>query len=221
VRPRDLVPLLALLVVACDEGDGRDFSRPPTPDQTASVLTTTIAPETTVTFAPAVGEASTVPTVVGEQELTVRLPWADEGQIDPVYTCEGSDLAPTIEWTGVGPDVAELGLAFIDLDAEGFVHWVVTGISPAVSSIVGGVLPEGASAATNDFGDAAYGGPCPPSGEHQYLLTLYALGTPLELDTEPSANAAINEMEAASIDQVSVAGSYAEGGAAATTTAET
>ncbi len=218
VRALALLSCAAIGLVACDTGDGRDFSRPPTSDQNQSVLTTTAdtAPATTVTFAPSTGAASTLPAeVIGEQALTLRLPWADEGTIDIAFTCEGSGLAPTVEWGDVPAGTAELGLAFIDLDAQGFVHWVGTGIPADTTTIVDGAIPFGAVSPRNDFGDPGYGGPCPPEGVHQYLLTVYALGAPLGIGEDTSANEAINALEANSIDQVSAAGRYAEGGGTA------
>jgi Raf kinase inhibitor-like YbhB/YbcL family protein len=202
------------LLAACDTDDGRDFSRPPTSDQNQSVLTTAVTSAPTSTFVPGSTSSSTLPpAVVGEEELTLRLPWADEGLIDPAYTCEGFGVAPTVEWSGAPVGTAELGLALIDLDAQGFVHWVVTGIPAGTTSLIEGVIPPGAVSPNNDFGDPGYGGPCPPEGEHRYLLTLYALTAPLGLEGDVSANEAINAMEAASIAQVSAAGRYAAGGA--------
>ncbi|HWC67148.1 MAG TPA: YbhB/YbcL family Raf kinase inhibitor-like protein [Acidimicrobiales bacterium] len=204
-------------LVACDTGDGREFSRPPTSDQNQSVLTTaaTTAPAvpTTTTFvvAPGTGPTTAAP-VVGEAQLAVQLPWPDEGVIDIGYTCEGFGVAPDVSWSGSPPEATELGLAFIDLDAQGFVHWVVTGIPAGTTSIVGGMLPPGAVSQANDFGDPGYGGPCPSEGEHRYLLTLYALAFPTGLDADASAQEAINTLEAGSIAQVSAAGRYAQGG---------
>jgi Raf kinase inhibitor-like YbhB/YbcL family protein len=214
-----LLAVCAVALISCDTGDGRDFSRPPTSEQNQSVLTTTAAttaPATTVTFAPSTGAASTLPAeVVGELTMTLQLPWADEGMIDAAFTCEGAGVAPTVQWADVPPATAELGLALIDLDAQGFVHWVVAGIPAGTTSIVDGAIPPGAISLQNDFGDPGYGGPCPPEGEHQYLLTVYALGAPLGLGEDTSATEAINQFEANSIDQVSAAGRYAEGGGTA------
>jgi Raf kinase inhibitor-like YbhB/YbcL family protein len=209
----------AASLAACDTGDGREFSRPPTSDQNQSVLTS--APDTTPTIPPTstfelstVAGPSTAAPIAGEAELTLQLPWADEGVIDVAYTCEGFGVTPDVIWSAVPPETVELGLAFIDLDAQGFVHWVVTGIPAGATSIIGGALPPGAVAHRNDFGDAAYGGPCPPEGEHQYLLTLYALPSPLGFFEPISGQEAINALEAGSIAQVSAAGRFAPGGIA-------
>jgi Raf kinase inhibitor-like YbhB/YbcL family protein len=68
-----------------------------------------------------------------------------------------------------------------DPDAGGFVHW-------AAANVAGKSLPEGASGAatagvegSNDFGRTGWGGPCPPSGEHRYVVTVYALSERLDL----------------------------------------
>jgi Raf kinase inhibitor-like YbhB/YbcL family protein len=42
---------------------------------------------------------------------------------------------------------------------------------------------NGSKQAVNGFGDAAYGGPCPPEGEeHEYIFRLYALDAELGLE---------------------------------------
>jgi hypothetical protein len=40
---------------------------------------------------------------------------------------------------------------------------------------------EGGRQGTNDFRKTGYGGPCPPSGTHRYVFTLYALDSDLKL----------------------------------------
>ncbi len=59
-----------------------------------------------------------------------------------------------------------------------FIHWLVCDL-PADARLIpeGGPVPTGAKEIRNDFGKEAYGGPCPPSGEHHYHFTLYALDT--------------------------------------------
>jgi Raf kinase inhibitor-like YbhB/YbcL family protein len=51
-----------------------------------------------------------------------------------------------------------------------------------------GLAPAGAVQSVTDFGQAGYGGPCPPPGPiHEYLITVYALKTKLNLDKNTGA----------------------------------
>ena len=74
-------------------------------------------------------------------------------------------------------DVAEHGIAVgSDPDAlGGWIHWRVYDISKKIREIEQDSLPLGAKEVENDFGKKPYGGPCPPSGTHRYIFTIYAL----------------------------------------------
>lgn len=50
-----------------------------------------------------------------------------------------------------------------------------------------GGLAKGAIEGTNSWGRRGYGGPCPPSGTHRYVLKLYALDGFLDLDASATA----------------------------------
>jgi Raf kinase inhibitor-like YbhB/YbcL family protein len=78
---------------------------------------------------------------------------------------------------------ATLALVVTDLSADGFVHWVVVGIDPEITGTAEGLAPPGAIQGKNGFGAIGWGGPCPPagSGEHEYLVQLYALDKDLGL----------------------------------------
>lgn len=94
------------------------------------------------------------------------------------YTCDGKDISPHIKWEEVPADTKSLALTCIDPDAPGgsFIHWLICNIPKAINSIPeAGPLPEQAKEIENDFGKVSYGGPCPPSGTHRYIFTLYAL----------------------------------------------
>jgi Raf kinase inhibitor-like YbhB/YbcL family protein len=131
-----------------------------------------------------------------------------EGEAIPSdHSCEGP--SPELAWTGVPEDTVELALTLLDPDAGDFVHWVAWGIDPASSG-----LAEGAAAPSegeSQAGRTGYFGPCPPEGErHRYVFTLYALGSPLELEqgASPSeAIAALRETDVAATAELS--GTYA------------
>lgn len=121
------------------------------------------------------------------------------GKVPAEFTCDGEDVAPPLEWSGVPGDTAELVIHLRDPDAPGgiFTHWIVYGIDPAVTNLGQGSVPEGAREGATDFGRTGYGGPCPPAGPaHRYVFTLLAVSEPLGLD----AGASIDDVESAAAD---------------------
>lgn len=170
-RPVLLVALAAVLppAAACSSTDGRELP-PPRPGQTTTTSTSAPALDST----PGDG-----PVEVFSLQSTAFDP---AGPIDVAHTCDGADVSPPLSWASV-PPAAELAIVVRDPDADGFVHWVVTGIDPLVQGLGEGGLPEGAIDHLNDFGEAGWRGPCPPEGEtHSYEVALYALPEPIPLD---------------------------------------
>jgi phosphatidylethanolamine-binding protein (PEBP) family uncharacterized protein len=78
------------------------------------------------------------------------------GSIPAKYTCEGDDVSPPLEWSGVPSGAGSLALIVDDPDAP----------DPAA---------PGTREGLNDWGRTGYGGPCPPRGRHRYFFKLYAL----------------------------------------------
>ena len=103
--------------------------------------------------------------------------FADGGTIPGRYTCDGGDHAPGLRWADPPPGTRSLVLILHDPDSThkpDFVHWVRFDIP-----ITPGELPARQAAAglpgRNDFGEAAYCGPCPTDGPHRCVFDLYAL----------------------------------------------
>jgi Raf kinase inhibitor-like YbhB/YbcL family protein len=115
--------------------------------------------------------------------LTIRSPVFHEGGSIPArYTCDGEDVSPPLEWTGIPTGVKTLALTCDDPDAPSglWVHWVVFDLPPSANGLPEGVPPTpeisgGGRQGKNDFRKTGWGGPCPPSGTHRYVFTLYAL----------------------------------------------
>jgi Raf kinase inhibitor-like YbhB/YbcL family protein len=66
--------------------------------------------------------------------------------------------------------------------ANQWVHWVIVDLPPQTTSLADnatGSLPAPARELRNAYGDEGYGGPTPPpgSGDHPYVITVYALDT--------------------------------------------
>jgi Raf kinase inhibitor-like YbhB/YbcL family protein len=100
------------------------------------------------------------------------------------FTCQGDDVSPTLQITGVPKGAISLALIVDDPDAPvgNWDHWVVFNIAPDVTDIAEGTAPAApAVLGWNDFGRVEWGGPCPPSGTHRYFFKLYALDTALSL----------------------------------------
>jgi hypothetical protein len=111
------------------------------------------------------------------------------GDIPVVFTCDGRDTSPALEWSDPPAGTASFALIADDPDAPGgtWVHWVIYDLPPAARELPegvhpGGELPSGARQGRNDFGRIGYRGPCPPRGPaHRYFFRLYALDTKVNL----------------------------------------
>jgi Raf kinase inhibitor-like YbhB/YbcL family protein len=112
--------------------------------------------------------------------------FAPGGEIPALFTCEGRDLSPALDWTGVPETTKSLVLIVDDPDAPDpaapqrtWVHWVLYDLPPPARGLPQGVapsaLPAGTRQGTNDWRRTGYGGPCPPIGRHRYFFKLYAL----------------------------------------------
>lgn len=108
----------------------------------------------------------------------------DRGYIPAKYSCDGENINPPLSIGNIPKETKSLALIVDDPDApiRTWVHWIVWNIPPAKkikeNEIAG---DEG----VNDFGNNSYGGPCPPSGTHNYIFKVYALDELLDLN--PSA----------------------------------
>ena len=125
--------------------------------------------------------------------LVIRSPaFAHLGAIPKRHTCDGDDVSPTLEWSGLPRDTKSLVLIVDDPDAPDpkapkrvYVHWVLYDIPPSASGLPEGAsakqLPSGTREGMNDWKRTGYGGPCPPIGRHRYFHKLYALDITLDL----------------------------------------
>ena len=198
-----LLAAAGLAVTACSH-DGRTL-RPAGPGQTASIITTT---SSTVPAAANAGGGAASSGITGGSGMAIATPWADGTQIQTQYTCRGADTSPAISWSGVPATAKELALAFTDLDADNFVHWVIAGLPPNAVGIAANTVPQGAVLATNGFNEPAYSGPCPPDGQHTYLMTLYALGAASGITTGLDGKTAIDKLEAGQIASTAISGVF-------------
>jgi len=112
--------------------------------------------------------------------------FANGGSIPAKYTCVGRDISPALAWGEPPAGTQSFALIMEDLDAPVgiWVHWLLYNIPADTRSlaealpVTGKNVPEGQGSpfvGKNSWGDIGYGGPCPPSGTHRYVFTLYAL----------------------------------------------
>lgn len=109
--------------------------------------------------------------------------FSNYGDIPEKYTCDRENINPPLSIGDVPGDAATLALIVFDPDTEGggFSHWVVWNINPELIEIDEDSVPQESTQGINDFETQGYSGPCPPSGKHRYIFTVYALDAVLEL----------------------------------------
>ena len=141
--------------------------------------------------------------------------FADGQPIRRQYTCDGINISPPLEWTGIPKSAKGIAIIADDPDAPPgtWVHWVVYNLPadamglienlPATEDIKGGGLQG-----KNDFEKIGYGGPCPPSGTHRYFFKIYALDSELPLKAGATKADVENAMSGHVLAQAQLVGTY-------------
>lgn len=126
------------------------------------------------------------------------------------YSCDGEGLRPPLEIYDVPPQTASLALIVLDPDAPSgnFCHWTIWNIDPKTTKIDSNNIPDGSIEGLTSLGKPGYVSPCPPSGIHRYIITLYALNSKLELDSNINYQQLQNEINIHLIEKVKLTGLY-------------
>ena len=142
--------------------------------------------------------------------------FAHEQEIPTQYTCEGTNVSPPLEWSGVPAETESLAMIVDDPDAPDpagptttWVHWVVFNLPKTTTGLPEAIqgLPKAAQHGVNDWKRAAYGGPCPPIGRHRYVFKLYALDSVLKLK-KPTKRDLEDAMQGHIVGQATLIGTY-------------
>ena len=138
--------------------------------------------------------------------------FSNKDNIPSKYTCDGENISPPLDITGIPKDTKSLVLIVDDPDAptKVWVHWVVWNILTDSLSILEDTAPIRAVQGVNDFGNNNYGGPCPPSGNHRYMFKLYALDAFLEIPETSEKQDVETAMEGHIIEKQVLQGNYAQ-----------
>ena len=139
-----------------------------------------------------------------------------EGQSIPApYTCDGVNISPPLEWSGVPKTAKTVAIVVDDPDAPSgpWVHWVLYNLPANNIGVVENVpatenLRAGGFQGKNDFGKIGYGGPCPPSGTHRYFFKIYALDSELPLKAGATKAELMKAMEGHIVLQGQLMGTY-------------
>lgn len=139
----------------------------------------------------------------------------DSAMIPSKYTCDGENISPQIDWSGIPDTAKSIALIADDPDAPRgtWVHWVVYNIPPETAGFAENVpradtLENGAVHGTTDFGRKGYGGPCPPGGTHRYYFKVYALDTMLEFEGDIDKAMLVQAMEGHVLAEGALMGRY-------------
>ncbi|HYK08059.1 MAG TPA: YbhB/YbcL family Raf kinase inhibitor-like protein [Candidatus Eisenbacteria bacterium] len=136
----------------------------------------------------------------------------DNGLIPSVYTCDGMAVNPPLEIADVPGNTQSLALIVEDPDAPGgtFTHWVVYNIPANTTTIPEKGVPANAMQGLSSTGETEYVAPCPPTGTHRYIFTLYALDGTVNLPDGADKAEVLDAIKNHIVDKTTLMGRYAK-----------
>ncbi len=114
------------------------------------------------------------------------------------FGCNGGNTSPQLSWRNAPEGTQAFAVTVYDPDAptgSGWWHWQIVNIPKNANSLPAGagnpsqkLTPRGSMQIINDYGNAGFGGACPPVGDgaHRYQFTVHALSQKLELPENAS-----------------------------------
>lgn len=130
--------------------------------------------------------------------------------IPKANACDGAGRSLPLTIKDVPAGTQTLALIMDDVDAKGYIHWVLWNISPQDQILPENFVPPGISQGMTSGGKNAYEPPCPPSGQqHRYRVQLYALRKSLGFSSPPTAKEMEAAMQGNVIDRAEIGGIYA------------
>lgn len=108
------------------------------------------------------------------------------------FGCTGDNLSPQLSWRGAPVNTEAYAITVYDPDAptgSGWWHWQIVNIPVNINNLsTGAEAPKGSIQIKSDYGEAKFGGACPPIGHgvHRYQFTVHALAKKLDLPEDPS-----------------------------------
>jgi Raf kinase inhibitor-like YbhB/YbcL family protein len=143
-------------------------------------------------------------------EFKITSPSFENGGLIPVkHTCDDQNTNPPlkIENTPEGTESIVLLMEDHDSPSGTWDHWITFNLPPNTTEILDGYEPGGISG-KGTSGNLDYFGPCPPDGEHEYIFTVFALNSKLDLEEGVSKDEIMKEMEGKIISQAVLKGLY-------------
>ena len=136
-------------------------------------------------------------------EIKVTSPAFKDGEFIPKkFTCDGDNMSPAIDWSGIPASAKYIALICDDPDAPRgtWVHWVIFNIPVAAKGLAENfphksTLPDGSRQGINDSHEIGYDGPCPPGGVHRYYFKVYALDKAVNLESGATKTQLLRAME--------------------------
>jgi hypothetical protein len=147
----------------------------------------------------------------------------DGGTIPLRHSAYGDNVSPPIAWTGAPAETRSYVLLVHDRDAPfpgGFVHWLVYNIPGSANGVPEGIAAgpsieapaevAGAAQGLTDMQRFGYYGPRPQpaDGAHHYIVTVYALSRPPDLELGLGRNQVLSAVRDQIVAQGILTGTY-------------
>lgn len=144
----------------------------------------------------------------------------DKGKIPIQYVMPGAggnNISLPLSWKNVPTGTKSFALSIVDPHpvAQNWVHWFVINIPKEATGLEEGAsgkkMPKGSVELKSSFGSIGYGGPQPPpgSGDHPYVVTIYALSVEkLDLTLNTTLAGFKKAIEGKVIESASITGMF-------------